>query len=105
MKPHANSHQNQEEHHLYEIRDIQEQDVYKYGVCGEPLCADGSSPRANRQVRGFNRLVDMYRFCAEVLLKGIAGRKRAEEIEDEMIAEYEAKHGRRPRGNPPKTKK
>jgi hypothetical protein len=55
MKPHANSHQNQEEHHLYEIYDTLEEDVYKYGICGEPLYADGSSPRANRQVREFNR--------------------------------------------------
>lgn len=105
MKSHANSHQNQEEHHLYEIRDIEEQDVYKYGICGDPLHSDGSSPRANRQVREFNRLVGMFRFIAKVLLVGISGRKRAEEIEDEMIAEYEAKHGRRPRGNPPKAKK
>lgn len=104
MKPHANSHQNQEEHHLYEIYDTAERDVYKYGISGDPLYADGSSPRANRQVREFNRLVGFLRFLAKVLITGIPGRKRAEEIEEETIAAYEAKHGRRPRGNPVKVK-
>ncbi len=100
MKPHANSHENQEEHHLYEIYDTTEDDVYKYGICGSPLCSDGSSPRANRQVREYNRLVGFLRFLSKVLLIGIPGRKRAEEIEEEYIEGYEAKHGRRPRGNP-----
>jgi URI fold toxin 2 len=104
MKTHANSHQNEEEHHLYEIFDLAEQDIYKYGVCGEPLRADGSSPRAERQVRAFNRLVGFFRFVARVLLTGIPGRKRAEEIEDEHVDAYEAKNGRRPRGNPTRSK-
>jgi URI fold toxin 2 of polymorphic toxin system component len=103
MKPHANSHQNQEVHHLYEIYDTTEEDVYKYGICGEPLYPDGSSPRANRQVREFNRLVGFLRFLARVLMTGIPGRKRAEEIEEETKAGYESTHGRRPRGNPSKT--
>ncbi len=100
MKPHANSHENQEEHHLYEIYDTIEDDIYKYGICGEPLYPDGSSPRANRQVREFNRLVGFLRFLARVLVTGIPGRKRAEEIEDETIGAYADKNGRRPRGNP-----
>lgn len=100
MKPHANSHQNEEDHHLYEIFDTFEVDTYKYGISCDPLYKDGSSPRANRQVREFNRLVGFLRFLARVLQTGIPGRKRAEEIEDEAISIYEAKHGRRPRGNP-----
>lgn len=100
MKTHANSHQNQELHHLYEIYDIEEQDTYKYGICGEPLNSDGTSPRANRQLREFNRLVGYVRFIARIILTDIPGRKRAEEVEDEMIEKYEAEHGRRPRGNP-----
>jgi hypothetical protein len=100
MKPHANSHQNQETHHLYEIYDTVEEDIYKYGICGEPLYADGTSPRANRQVREFNRLVGFLRFLARILITGISGRKLAEEIEEETITEYELKHGKRPRGNP-----
>ncbi len=102
MKPHGNSHQNNENHHLYEIFDTIEEDVYKYGISGEPLFPDGSSPRANRQVREYNRVVGMLRFFAKILVIGISGRKRAEKMEDEMVAEYEAKYGRRPRGNPTK---
>lgn len=42
------------------------------------------------------------RFVARVLLTGIPGRKRAEELEEEYVSGYEAKNGRRPRGNPKK---
>jgi len=100
MKPHANSHLNEEYHHLYEIFDTVEGDTYKYGISCEPLYPDGSSPRANRQVREFNRLVGFLRFLAKVVRTGIPGRKRAEEIEQEAISIYEEKYGKRPRGNP-----
>jgi URI fold toxin 2 len=102
---HANSHKNQDEHHLYEIFDLEEQDVFKYGVCGNPLNSDGSSPRAERQVRSFNRLVGFFRFVSRVILTGIAGRKQAEDIENEYIDAYELKNGRRPRGNPGNARK
>lgn len=104
MRPHANSHENQSEHHLYEIYDTVDEDVYKYGISGELLNSDGSSPRANRQVREYNRVVGFLRFLAKVLLTGIPGRKRAEEIENEKIAGYEKSKGHRPRGNPVKGK-
>ena len=81
-----------------------EEDVYKFGICGEPLNSDGSSPCANRQAREYNRVVGMLRFFAKVLMTGIGGRKRAEEIEDETVEVYEMVHGRRPRGNPSKNK-
>ncbi len=100
MKPHANSHQNQSEHHLCEIFDTVEEDVYKYGISCEPLLSDGTSPRANRQVREYNRLVGFLRFLARVLFTGIPGRRLAEEKEAESIAAYEKKFGKRPRGNP-----
>ena len=57
MKTHGNSNENDADHHLYEIRDKEYQDVYKYGICGSPLKEDGTSPRAKRQVRGLNRAV------------------------------------------------
>lgn len=98
-KPHGNSHQNMEEHHLYEIRDRERGGVYKYGICGDPLTADGSSPRANKQVRLFNRVVGWARFLANVLLTGIAGRLKAEKKEKEYIEKYEKKYGRKPPGN------
>ncbi len=104
MKPHANSHQNQAPHHLYEIRDRERGGVYKYGICGELLLPDGSSRRANRQVREFNRLVGSARFYAQILLFDIPGRLRAEEMEEEKILEYQQLHGERPPGNPPRSR-
>lgn len=103
MRQHGNSHDNLEPHHLYEIHDGERGDVYKFGISGEPLFADGSSPRANRQTRAFNRLVGGLRFFANVLLTGIAGRKLAEELEEKAACDYETEHGNRPRGNPPKS--
>lgn len=104
MKLHANSHDNQAEHHLYEIYDTIDEEVYKYGVSGEPLLDDGSSPRANRQVREYNRIVGLLRFLAKVLLTGISGRKKAEEIENEKVEEHERLYDKRPRGNPKRGK-
>jgi hypothetical protein len=99
MKPHANSHENDAEHHLYEIFDVERDTVYKYGICGKPLLSDGTSPRANEQIATFNRAVGLVRFFATVLLTGIPGRKRAEEIEDEYVDVYRKKHGHNPPGN------
>jgi len=81
MKPHANSHENDALHHLYEIYDVERNSIFKYGISGKPLNPDGSSPRANDQIALFNRVAGMVRFFAKVLLTDIPGRKRAEEIE------------------------
>ena len=98
-KPHANSNENDAEHHLYEIFDVERDDIYKYGICGRPLLPDGSSPRANVQVKLFNRVVGMVRFFARILLAGIPGRRRAKEIETDYIETYRKKHGYPPPGN------
>lgn len=99
MSKHANSHENDAEHHLYQIYDAERQGVFKYGICGKPLNKDGTSPRANEQVTLFNRVVGWMRFFAEILMTGIPGRKRAEEIEDEFIETHERRHGHKPPGN------
>jgi hypothetical protein len=54
---HGNSKENQREHHLYGIKDRERRGIYKYGICGRPLNEDGSSPRAEEQVRLFNKVV------------------------------------------------
>ncbi|NBC06316.1 MAG: hypothetical protein GVY26_03885 [Bacteroidetes bacterium] len=96
---HGNSNKSRRKHHLYEIRDKVKDDVYKYGICGDPLNKDGSSPRGNKQVRLFNNLVEWSRFFARILLTGIPGRRKAKEIETEYIERYRQKHGKPPRGN------
>lgn len=103
MAKHGNSHENDAEHHLYEIRDRRLDDVHKYGISGRPLNKDGTSPRANEQVNYLNRAMHWACFFAKVLVTGIAGRLRAEEMEEEYIRDFEAKNGARPPGNPKKT--
>lgn len=97
--PHGNSNKSERPHHLYEIRDRVKNDVFKYGICGDPLNEDGSSPRANKQVDLFNQIVEWARFFANVLITGIQGRKEARKLEDEYIENYKSEHGNRPRGN------
>jgi hypothetical protein len=98
MKQHANSKSNQAEHHLYEIFDSKEDDVFKYGICGKPLNKDGTSPRAKAQARYLSGV----RYLVTILFTGIFGRAKAVEMEDELIEAYRQKNGRRPYGNPEK---
>jgi hypothetical protein len=100
MSVHKNSNKNMDDHHLYEIIDSEDNTIYKYGICGQPLNSDGTSPRANEQVSIFNRLVGYIRYFANILLTGIHGRVKAKEIENKYIAKFEQEHGYRPRGNP-----
>lgn len=74
-------------------------DTFKYGISGKPLNKDGSSPRANEQVGYLNRAMRWACFFAKVLVTGIPGRKKAEDIENEFIKKYEETHGRKPAGN------
>jgi len=67
-KMHGNSKTNNALHHLYKISDDFEEDIYKYGISAKELNEDGSSPRANRQVSEFNRVVNAKRFSATVLI-------------------------------------
>ncbi len=98
-KKHGNSLENNELHHLYKIDDNEEQDIFKYGISGEPLLFDGSSRRANKQVKSYNLIANKDKFSAKVLITDSEGRENALEIEDNHIKEYERKHGHKPRGN------
>lgn len=98
-KEHGNSNQNEAEHHLYEIRDEERKGVFKYGICGDPLNRDGSSPRANQQTRFLNAAIGWARFFANILLVGIPGRLEAKRHEDEHIEAYRKIHGQNPPGN------
>jgi hypothetical protein len=88
-----------EEHHLYEINDAEENDVFKYGISGDELLNDGTSPRANKQVNFLNLAVGWMRYFSRILLIGLPGKRKAEEIESEYIQSYYEKNGRYPRGN------
>ncbi len=97
--PHGNSKKNPKKNHLYSIHDKEEDTTFKFGISGEELNEDGSSPRANYQVNLFNRVVGWFRFFAEVLISNIEGRNNALKMEQEHIDEYAKNNGKPPRGN------
>lgn len=96
---HGNEKRNPKPHHLYEIRDIADDSVFKYGISAEPIEKDGYSRRMRKQVKLGNLFVGWMRFFAKILIDNIPGRKRAEELEDEHIEMYREKTGKMPRGN------
>lgn len=98
-KPHGNSHENQELHHLYAIDDLQEEEVFKFGISDDPIEEDGISKRIRIQLDLYNLIAGCLRFVARILRVNIPGRKKAEEVEDEYVEDHYKKHGRYPRGN------
>jgi hypothetical protein len=99
MSKHGNANENDSLHHLYEIDDTVEDDVFKYGISGKPLKSDGSSARAEEQTNILNKAVGFKRFISNVLLTDIEGRAKAKELEQQHVDTYEKKHGRKPKGN------
>ncbi len=99
MSFHGNSNKSNKEHHLYAIYDLEEEDVFKFGISDKPVGEDGYSLRMREQVNYLNKAVGWMRYVAEVLVSRIIGRKKARQIENEYIDAYHAKHGRNPRGN------
>jgi hypothetical protein len=62
MRFHGNSNKNNKEHHLYAIHDVEEEDVFKYGISSKPIDEDGYSSRMREQVDFLNRAVGWFRF-------------------------------------------
>lgn len=105
MSPHGNSKKSKKQHHLYAIYDKEENDVFKYGISDKRIRDDGYSRRMREQVNFLNRAVGWLRYFAEIVIRGIIGKTKAEEVEEEYIDAYREKHGRNPRGNVKKTRK
>ncbi len=97
--PHGNSHENENLHHLYEIKDAFEGEVYKYGISDDAIGADGLSARLRDQLSLFNLVANFLRFVGHILVRDIPGRKEAERIEEEYIQQHVKEYGKRPRGN------
>jgi hypothetical protein len=96
---HKNAYTNTLPHHLYQIIDKIDGDVFKYGISCDPIGADGMSDRMRKQVNLFNLIDDWERFFAIIILYDIAGKIEARQIETEYIRTYELKNGQKPRGN------
>lgn len=99
MSFHGNSKQNPKKHHLYLVYDVEENDIFKYGISDKPIGTDGYSKRMHEQVDFLNRAVGWGRFYAVILINGIFGRDKALALEDNYIKAYREKNGRNPRGN------
>ena len=96
---HGNGNDNNNPHHLYEIRDSIDDDVFKYGISHDPIDKEGQSNRMKVQVNFLNLGVNWLRFFAQILLLDIPNKKEAKKNEDEHIENYKKQNGRRPRGN------
>ena len=96
---HGNSNKNYKPHHLYEIRDSEDDDIFKYGISHDPIDKDGYSNRMRVQVDFLNLGVKRHRFFARILIVDIAGKKEAKRIEREYIRKYREQYGQNPRGN------
>ncbi len=99
FKGHGNEKRNPKPHHLYEIRDKEDDSVYKYGISADPIGKDGYSNRMRRQIKIGNSFVGWLRFFGNILIKNIAGRRTAEKMEKRYIDEFKKEHGHNPRGN------
>ncbi|HFA51531.1 MAG TPA: hypothetical protein ENJ95_21155 [Bacteroidetes bacterium] len=100
---HGNSNKNKKLHHLYEIRDSVEDDVFKYGISHDPIDEDGMSKRSRDQVDFLNLGVGWLRFFVRILIRYIPGRVEAKRLEKGFIQRYANEHGYRPRGNRERT--
>jgi RHS repeat-associated protein len=70
----GNSRTSNKTQHGYRIKDTKNKDVNKYGVSGEKLNKNGTSPRANRQVSALNKKAGYQRYKPEVMKKNIQGK-------------------------------
>lgn len=85
---HGNSRISTKPQHRYEIRDTQTGDVKKTGISGQKLNADGSSPRANKQVNKLNKQAGQQgQYAADVKETNIPGREAALDAERAATAE------------------
>ncbi|TAK44968.1 MAG: hypothetical protein EPO28_04190 [Saprospiraceae bacterium] len=99
MAEHGNSNKNDKPHHLCEIRDSVDDDVFKYGISHDPIGGDGYSNRMRLQVDFLSLGVKWLRFFARILVLDIPGRKEAKRLEHLHIGKYREQLGHNPRGN------
>ena len=62
MAEHGNSNLNKKKHHLYEIRDSVDDDVFKYGISDGLIDENGLSKRMRLQINFLNLGVNWKRF-------------------------------------------
>jgi len=78
---HGNSNASTKPQHRYEIVETATGDVGKTGISGQPLNANGTSPRANSQVNALNKAAGNNKWSANILEQNIPGRAAAKASE------------------------
>lgn len=96
---HNNSNKSMKPHHLYEIIDKENEDIFKYGISCDPIDKDGMSDRMRKQISFLNHLYEWARFFGRIIMFDIPGKKAARDIETRHIRDYEEENGRKPKGN------
>ncbi|MFQ3227886.1 MAG: hypothetical protein ACI8RW_001277 [Porticoccaceae bacterium] len=99
QKFHGNSKRSNKPKHLYSIIDTRDGSIYKLGISGGALNANGSSKRANLQANALNRQFVTGTFKSNILPKGIPGRLPALALEYSLVYGYAATNGQKPIGN------
>ena len=90
---HDNSKDSKKKQHLYAIIEIFRNLAYKFGISGEKLNKDGSSPRANSQVNKLNKRTGKETFKAEILETDIEDRNEALQKEKDVTEKFQDEHG------------
>ncbi|MCV2885502.1 hypothetical protein OE749_12430 [Aestuariibacter sp. AA17] len=98
-KVHGNSKNSGKRQHLYRIDDVQDFDIYKYGISGGALNKNGSSKRANAQVNKLNKKVRAKRYVSVVMFSDLPNRLAALAAEKALVCAYYKANGHNPEGN------
>ncbi len=96
---HGNDKRSQKPQHIYKIFDFVEWVIYKFGLSGQKLNKDGTSPRANSQVNQLNKKAGKEMYAAEILQTNIENREKALEIEKQLVTQYVLENNEKPEGN------
>ncbi|MCY7329171.1 MAG: hypothetical protein LH618_11515 [Saprospiraceae bacterium] len=99
MAEHGNSNKNSKPHHLYEIRDSEDDEIFKYGISHYPIGEDGYSNRMRIQVDFLNLGVKWLRFFARILLLDIPGKRKQNALNVRILENIGSSMVKNPRGN------
>jgi len=91
--PHGNSKKSEKEHHIYKIVETEYEQTIKFGISGEELSKNGTSPRANKQVNKMNRFFGKIKYIAVIIKTKIQGRAKALEAEKQLVKQFKTENG------------
>lgn len=99
-KVHGNSHKSERDNHLYVFYDHRKRRIHKFGISSDPIDSEDTSGIMRDQMSLIHTVVAIGRFTMRIFMRLIPGRKKALEIEDDLVEKFVDKHGELPPGNP-----